>query len=124
MTSRILPSEEWPRLAGTELESVWPVVDPKRVQILVVEDGDQIIACWGVFPTVHLEGVWVHPDHRKRSGVARRLLRSMRKLLTGSVDPVITGSVSPEVDQLIAHLGGIALPGTQYVLPKGPLCQQ
>ena len=75
--TRILPPEEWGRLEGTELETVWPVLSPTDAQIVVVEDGPAIVGCWAVIRYVHVEGIWIAPAYRGRFAVGRRLWRAM-----------------------------------------------
>lgn len=118
MTSRLLPPMDWARLAGTELETVWPHL-PESARVIVVEDdGGQIVGCWCLFTTVHVEGVWVHPDYRGKGSVARRLLVMMRQQARdlGAV-AVMTGALTAQVRRLIATLGGTRVPGEQYVIP-------
>lgn len=118
MTTRILPASEWSRLAGTELEQAVPHLKPEDTTVLVVEDGDQIVGCWALIRYVHAECVWVHPDHRGRCSVARRLLAFMRRTARGlGASAVITGSLNPEVSELLRKLRATALPGQSYVLP-------
>lgn len=118
--TRILPPDEWPRLAGTELETGWPVLDPANAQIVVVEDGDRIVGCWSVLRYVHVEGVWIHPDYRGRSRVAAYLLRGMRQAARSwGARAVLTAALTDQVRSLIAHLGGVQLPGDHYVMPLG-----
>jgi hypothetical protein len=62
MTRRILPAAEWSRLVGTELENVWPHLDPDRSVVIVVEDEGQIIGCWSAFDVLHAEGIWIADD--------------------------------------------------------------
>lgn len=81
MTTRFLPVEEWPRLAGTLLETVWPGLDPASTRIIVVEEDGQILGCVTLFQAWHLDGAWIHPDYRRRVGVMRRLLKGLTELL-------------------------------------------
>lgn len=120
MTTRLLPRDEYPRLMGTELETVWPHL-PEGARVLVVEDpAGAIVGCWALFTSVHCEGVWVAPEHRGRGSVARRLLAGMRREARDmGASAVMTGAVSDDVRGLIAHLHGTRLPGEQYVMPLG-----
>lgn len=118
MITRLLPLEEWPRLAGTELGSVLHLCDPQTTRVLTVEDGGQIIGCWAALAVVHAEGVWIHPDHRGKSSVARRLWHGMRMLLRGTVSAVVTGAKDDTIRALIEGHGGDALP-QMYRLPIG-----
>lgn len=116
LVTRILPCTEYARLSGTELDTVWPHL-PERAQVLVVEDGDQIVGCWALYPLWHAEAIWISPAHRKVGRVARRLLQAMWDLARGvGAKTVITGAVDDSVRDLIGRLGGFKLPGDQYVL--------
>jgi hypothetical protein len=120
MTTRILPSAEWARLAGTELEGLADHIAPGAATVLVVEDGGGLLACWSLVTILHAEGLWIHPAHRGRGGVARRLLAGMRKLVTErGASGVVTASMHPVVTQLLEHAGAVPVPGTAYTLPMG-----
>lgn len=118
MTSRILPPEEWPRLAGTELETSWPQL-PRDAQVVVVEDGSRIVACWAVFRIVHVEGAWIAPKYRKRSPrITIGLLRAMQRAARAwGADYVWTGACTDDVRDLIWKLGGKPIPFDCYALP-------
>jgi N-acetylglutamate synthase-like GNAT family acetyltransferase len=119
MTLRILPRKEWVRLAHTELEHAWAHLPPAST-IVVVEEGETIVGCWAVAPYVHVEGLWVHPDHRLRGRVGYRLLGGMVEVARSlGVDRVLTCAMSDEVRALLAHVGATPLPGEHYVLPLG-----
>jgi hypothetical protein len=126
MTHRFLPPSEWERLAGTELETVWPHFPTNgTVRVIVVENEQgQIRGCWSVFPRVDAEGVWVHPEDRKHGSVARHLLAGMREALTDiGAASFVTSAVSDEVRTIIAGLGGTKIPGDHYLVPmKGAIC--
>jgi hypothetical protein len=119
MTSRLLPPEEWEKLDGTELETVWPVLDRARAQVVVVEDAaGQIIGCWAGFPLWHAEGVWTAPAHRGKAGVARLLLVGMAGLAKAhGYRSVVTASVDRTVDDLLTKHGAVPLGGRHYALP-------
>jgi hypothetical protein len=118
MRSRILPSEEWPRLAGTEAERAWPLLNPENTRILVVEEEGEIVATWTFMRVVHAECIWVKPSHRGLVSVARRLFSGLREIAGGwGAEKVITGSVSDYVTDLIRRFGGFPMPCESFVLP-------
>lgn len=124
--TRILPREEWPRLVGTELETVWPLLDPATTRIVVVERTGAIVGCHALFIALHAEGLWLAPAERGRSSVAGRLWKAVqanvramgsRGFLTAAVDDTVRG--------LLAHVGATQLPGDHYAVPvKESACQQ
>lgn len=120
-TTRLLPFEEWPKLAGTELETVWPVVNPRDARIVVVEDASGVIVgCWAALRYVHAEGVWIDPAHRGRGRVAAHLLKGLQAAMEDfGATAAWTTSLTPAVSVLAEHLGGRQLPGTHYVFPVG-----
>lgn len=118
MKTRILPPEEWPRLKGTEAERAWPGLNPENTRILVVEEGEDIVACWAFLRVVHAECIWVKPSHRGLVSVARRLFKGLRETAAAwGVTRVITGAVSPDVVDLIDRFGGYPMPCESFVLP-------
>lgn len=116
MITRLLPRSEWHRLEGTELASVYPVL-PSGSEVVIVEDADQLIACWALLPIVHCEGVWIHPDHRGKGSVARRLLKGMRETARRmGARAVNTAACSNEVATMLDKLGAVKLDGAHYAL--------
>lgn len=116
LRSRLLPRDEWPRLANTELAEAELL--PAGSEIVVVEVDDEIVACWGVFRMVHVEGCWVAPAYRGNAGVWRRLLTGMHHTAQAmGAHTVLTASLAPEVSALLDKLGATELPGRHYVLP-------
>ena len=113
MTARWLPPTEWPRLAGTELETIYPHL-PATARVWVVEHEGAIVACGSFFEVRHHEGLWLDPSVR-RSQECWRLVGQM----IGSELPFVTASVSPKVSRLIEHCGGAELPGRWYRVGEG-----
>lgn len=122
MTSRILPPAEWPCLAGTEAEKLWPLLDARRSAVVVVEDGTQIVGCHVILWVPHVECLWIHPDHRGKSSVGRRLWGAVTKALQSmGVHGVVTGCDSDAVRGLLEHVGATKIPAEHYVVPVPPL---
>lgn len=118
MTTRVLPSSEWSRLEGTELEQLAKALDPERTRIVVVEREGQIVGTWAATTFVHLEGIWIHPDFRGRVSVGRRLLSAtFRAAKELGARFVFTGALTDEVAEMIGRIGGDQLPGRWFVVP-------
>lgn len=116
--TRLLPSAEWPRLAGTEVEALWPHLDPAHASVVVVERDGVIVGTWVVMQLVHIECCWIAPEFRTSGSVARRLLRGMYDAAkTFGARTVLTAALSDDVRALIARLQGQRLPGDHYVVP-------
>lgn len=116
MTSRVLPSTQYSRLIGTELEGAVNLLPPDA-RVVVVEDAERILGCWALVPFIHCEGIWIAPEHRGKSSVARRLWMAMCDMaqMMGA-KTVLTGSCSDAVTRLLEHAGAVALPGTTYAI--------
>jgi N-acetylglutamate synthase-like GNAT family acetyltransferase len=120
MQTRLLPPEQWDRLDGTELESVYPYLDRMRAQVIVVEDRGLIIGCWALFPLIHAEGIYISPEHRGRTAVARHLLRAMRATArVMGAQCINTAAMDDDVKQMLLTMGAAQLPGTHYTLSLG-----
>lgn len=120
MTTRLLPREEWPRLAGTEAETIWPqLTDAARV--VVVEDATGIVGCVLLQPVLHAECLWIAPAHRGRGGVARRLWDALRVTAREGfgVPWVMSGCASKQMAGLLAHLGAERILADHYMVPMG-----
>jgi N-acetylglutamate synthase-like GNAT family acetyltransferase len=118
-SARVLRPEEWHRLEGTEAETIWPALDPRTAQVLVVEQGDGAIkGCWILAPVYHVECLWIAPECRKTGSVARRLWQAMRSTAARlGLPTVTTAACSEDIAALLAHVGAVQIPGVQYVIP-------
>lgn len=117
MTTRILPRDEYAKLAGTELETVAPLL-PEDAQVVIVEDTEgNLAACWAVLPVFHVEGCWIAPAHQKKGIVARRLIEAMRQTARRmGAQAVCTASMSEDVSGMLRRLGAVQLPGEHFSL--------
>ncbi len=119
MTRRILPPEEYVRLVGTGAESlIQKLTDAARV--IVVEQDGQIVGCETFQPVLHGEGLWIHPDYRGRSSVARHLWAGIRETVREcfGVGWFATGADSPQICELLEHVGALKL-CEHYMVPVG-----
>lgn len=118
MITRILPAAEYGRLVGTEAETVIAsLTDTARV--VVVEADGEIVGCHVLQPVVHAECLWIHPAHRKTSGVGRRLWRAVQRevLEHYGARAFATAALSDEVRGLLAHVHAVKLDGDHYMVP-------
>lgn len=108
MTSRLLPVEEWPKLAGTLLHPTWQALDPRAARVLVVEDGEQIVGCISIFPVWHVEGAWTAPARRGSISIGRRLWTSLRALWADlGVSEFVCMATTPEGRRLCLRSGDV-----------------
>ena len=118
--ARILPPEEWAeKLSGTDAGRYAQALAPADTRVLVVEDAaGTLVGTWVVTREVHVECVWIHPDHRAAPGIVKRLLAGMYRIARDwHARAVWTGSISDEVRTLVQKLGGAPVPGQMCVLP-------
>ena len=118
LTTRVLPAEEWPRLAGTDLESLWPLMSPVFHRVIVAEDEGRIVGHCVVFTWVHLDGLWVDEARRGGGDVWRRLLHAVGAVGRQSgVKAMVAGSDTEAMRDYLARLGGERLPAEFFVVP-------
>lgn len=116
MITRILPPDEWHRLAGTDMA---PNLSPHTC-VVVVEDRERIIGCWAFVLCLHAEDLWIADDHRQKGAVARRLLKGAAAVAADTgVQSVCVGVADPDVAAFVTRLGGSVLDGVPYVMPIG-----
>jgi ribosomal protein S18 acetylase RimI-like enzyme len=117
VVGRVAESDEWPTLlAETALAGV--TLPPDTSVVVVVEVDGQLAACWAAINTIHVEGLEIRPEFAGHAGVARALMATMAAELTAQgVVEVLTLAATPEVEKMIAQVGGRRVPGSVWVLP-------
>jgi GNAT superfamily N-acetyltransferase len=125
--TRVLPQAEWSRVAHLDVSMWLPYVAPEDVRIVVLEDGDRIVGCWGAFRVVHLEGVWVDPAYRRQPHAVQALKDAAIEVASRWAPWAITGAATAAVRRLITrHLGGVPMPMESFAIPlttKETVCQ-
>lgn len=120
IASRILPHDEWWRLEPTGIPLV-PGIKPEDMEIVVVEDGEKVVACLTVLRITHFEGAWVHPA-RKGLGATRALLRLAQELARVRGDEwVMAGAEDSDerMAKVLRRMGAAPLPIKPYKLKLG-----
>jgi len=115
--TRVLPREEWGRLDTTKHPEFWSYVRPEDIEIVVVEDGQDLIASAAVMRSVCIEGLWIEERFRGNAGIARRLGRAVLNSARRWSDFWAFGAVGTEhMHDIMRRLGGKQLPVSVYML--------
>ena len=117
MRTRVLPKEEWGKLNVTGLPEFWEKVRHDEIEVVVVEDGDRLVASIAVTRAVWLEGLWIDEQHRGNAGVARRLINGMLASARPWSDLAFGVIAQDHVRDIAERSGGVKLPGSVYVFP-------
>lgn len=118
LVTRVLPPEEWGRLDQAGAETIWPLLDPERAQILVIEDRGEIVGTLTLMSVLHAECLWIKPSHRRGYGVIKRLLDGMwAGARAEGVQALWSGSLSESVTNILHRIGASEVPGKSYVFP-------
>lgn len=116
MLTRLLPSDEWPRLSETGMAPLAESLHPAMDEVIVVEDGDTIIGTWSFKIVPHVEGLWIADAHRGKPAVGRHLWTAMLKHARArGARVVMTGAIDENVKALLAHVGAEPMPA-QFLL--------
>jgi hypothetical protein len=121
MTPRVLHPDEWEgRLAETELPSLLPYLTPANTSVVVVEDGEKLLASMAVVRVTHYEGAWIAPEARGNLGVTRSLLRMASVFpLTRGEQFVFGGAADDRMKDILKRMGGAPMPLEFYALTLG-----
>lgn len=119
ITTRLLPPEDWSRLADTSLKDVWRDLQPKHpfIDVLVAEDESGAIVGHILFQSlIHCEGFGIAPSERRQGRVFRAMLTAMAEYCDANgFEDVWSGSVSDEITDYLSRLGARPIPGVHFV---------
>lgn len=122
MRTRILPAEEFAKLADVEMPVLHPYVPPRDIDVVVVEDdAGKVIASMNVFRATHFEGAWIAPGHRT-AGVTRALLRMVNALAAARGASWVFATAEhgdARMLKVLDRLKGVQMPVEMVVLPVG-----
>ena len=118
--TRILPKHEWHRLVVTNAMEVWNQL-PESSCAIVVERNGEIVGSDLLFPVVHSECLWVHPEHRGKTAVIRRLWPAIKQAAREEfgVGSIVVGVSKPEIVKLLSHVNATSLGGENFIVPLG-----
>jgi len=103
--TRVLPVEEWPRLLDLPFGANG-LPDEHFAIILVTEDPTgAIVGVWAAVTAVHLDGLWVDPNHRD-TPVAGQLLRQMKATLQEKAVTISFTLIQDAEVMVLAHKAG------------------
>jgi len=122
MIARILPPEEWDRVRHNA-PMLADYVNPGDVALVVVEEGERIVATMTVMRATHFEGAWIDPGERN-GGVTRSLLNLAVDVARGWGQSWAFGGAQegPAGDQMrgiLTRLKGRRMPVEFHALPLG-----
>jgi hypothetical protein len=121
LTVRELPPGEFPRLASVEPFDKLGFPNPQTSRVIVGEDlSGKVVAYWCVFAAIHVEPVWIAPEHRARPGLIRSLWGKVRAVLVASGEKIAFCNIFdeglPVKEAMAARLGFQKLPGSLYFI--------
>jgi len=120
---RVLPPEDWDRLAEFHPFTEFGIPHPEYATIVVAEEQDEIVAFWCLFQTVHVEPMWIADAHRHRPGLIRRLWKTVTTVLADAGIPAAFAVILDENAQATLspalRLGFKKVPGDLFVITPG-----
>lgn len=118
MKARVLPREEWGKLDVSGFPTVGSSLRPEDSEVVVVEDGDKIVATMSTFRVTHFESLWVDPEYRGNAGVARMLLKAGIQSAKKWTDEWVWGSSGTDhMDDILTRVGAKKMPVSTFVVP-------
>jgi hypothetical protein len=119
VTTRLLPPEQWHRLAGTDLEPLLDVFHVKQdaIDILVAEDADgRIVGHVALLSWIHVEGL-----ASSAPGALLQLSRAVAEYCEAhDIPAVYSNALSQETERILTWKQAHPVPGTAYIwYPNG-----
>lgn len=107
---RVLDPSEFDRLKTIE-EGFVP--DSEQAVVIVAEEEGEIIGRTMLLTIAHVEGTWVHPEHRKGTVLARLIQKLEREAKTKGLTKILAYSF-PDTDDYLHRLGFTEEPFTVW----------
>jgi hypothetical protein len=121
ITTRLLPPEEYSKLADTEPYRTGGLPDPDHWRIIVVEDEGRIVGSCAIFDAVHWDYWHVDEAYRGNPVVFRDLVMGgVQVLVDHNVDLVHTTvpNGQPEVEEMLTRFGFQPAPGRLFYFKR------
>lgn len=116
MRTRILPRDEWGRVAKSNLLPL--LASAESADVHVIEDGPRIVACFAEVRVTLLEGLWIDPEYRGNAGVCRRLVRTARAIVE-RCGWTVSGVATDCMRDVMRRLGAVRMERDTYVFSRG-----
>jgi hypothetical protein len=117
MKTRILPPEEWVKLK-TAFPPLGTTLRPGDSQVIVVEDGDRIVASLEVIRVTHFESLWIDPEYTGNAGLVSRLMKAAIDAARKWTDEWVWGaSGTSKMNTYLYRMGGRKMPVETFVVP-------
>jgi len=119
MKARILDPDEWGKLSVTGFPAIIPLVNPPDTEVIVVEDGERIVASMAVMRLTHFEAAFVDPEYKANPGVIRALLAACFESSNRFPEEwAMALADDPRVSSLLAKMGGVKMdPLDIFIVP-------
>jgi hypothetical protein len=115
--TRFLPPEEWSRL-DPEAAAFYATMAPEDVAVVVVEEGENIVARMAVIRVPHFESFWMAEHVKGNAGVTRSLLRAATKQARKWAPKWIMANAEDDaMCKTLERLNGRWLPVQTFMLP-------
>lgn len=118
-TTRLLPPDEWHRLAAFEPFTSHGLPTVEHWRVIVGEVDGAIVGFCCLFNAVHWEPWWIDPAYRKHPGLLRQMVdKTGDELRAAKVTNVFVcvGDDIPDQQALVQRFGFEEAPGKLYML--------
>lgn len=117
MTRRLLPREEWPRLADSTIGYLLPHL-PADAAVVIVEHDGAIVGHLAFVTFRHAHGLWIDPAHRGRAAVLRHLYEGLyEEAARIGAASIWMGAADAQMASILDTLGAVEPPQRTFVFP-------
>lgn len=116
-TTRVLPPEEYDRLAEHEPFASNGIPTPDHWRVVVVEDEGVIVGFCCMYNAVHWEPWWIAEEYRGRPGIIRQLVKHSEALLVDAKVKTVFVTIEdgfPARQDLVEHFQFQPAPGKLF----------